>query len=207
MSLHRASTKPDWELVPPTERSVFQRAAAATHGIIAPANIVTAVGFGMVLYGLWLITLEAYLSGVMFLAAGRVLDVVDGAVAEATKTKSPLGEMLDAVVDKTSTLIAVIVLLAVGTIPWWVVAVLSLPQFIITGVIAYKKRRHVSTHPTRQGKLSMATAWIGIVGLVVSAGVDDSLAVVVISYGCVMLSFVLGLYAACQYARWERNAK
>lgn len=203
MNLHRASTKPDWEQVSDTERTSIQRMAAATHGIVTPPNIITAVGLVLVLYGLWHIIHEEGFIGVCIVAFGRLLDVVDGMVAELTKTKSLLGEMSDAVADKIGTLLTVAALFVVDAAPWWAILMLVLPQMIIPLIIAYKKRHGISVHPTRQGKLSMATAWLGIIGLFV-ANTSSLVALDITAYTFVAISTVLGLYAAWQYAQWDR---
>lgn len=204
MNLHRASTKPDWERINDAERTGTQRIAAATRGIVTPANTITAVGLVMVLYGLWQIVNEEVIVGVIVVALGRLLDIVDGWVAELTKTKSLLGEMCDAVADKIGTLLTVATLFVVNVAPWWVIVMLVLPQVIIPLIIAYKKRRNISVHPTRQGKLSMAFAWLGIVGLFVSMDDSGITPLGVATYAFVAISTLLGLYAAWQYARWGR---
>lgn len=203
MNLHRASTKPDWERVSIEERTNIQRIAAATQGVVTPPNIITAIGLLMVLYGLWQIINQEVIIGITIVALGRLLDVVDGWVAELTKTKSLIGEMSDAVADKIGTLLTVIALFVARATPWWVIVMLILPQVTITLIIAYKKRQRISVHPTRQGKLSMAFAWLGIVGLFVSMDTGGITPLDVATYVFVAVSTLLGLYAAWQYARWE----
>lgn len=157
----------------------------------------------MVLYGLWQIINQEVIIGITIVALGRLLDVVDGWVAELTKTKSLIGEMSDAVADKIGTLLTVIALFVARATPWWVIVMLILPQVTITLIIAYKKRQRISVHPTRQGKLSMAFAWLGIVGLFVSMDTGGITPLDVATYVFVAVSTLLGLYAAWQYARWE----
>lgn len=200
MNLHRTSGTPDWENVTPSARNAFQKVAAATNGILSPANAISVIGLGLVIYGLAEVINQQFWLGLGLLAVGRLLDIVDGAVAEATQTKSPLGELFDAAADKIGTLLTVIALFAANVTYWWVIFALLIPQVIIPIVIFYKKQKGISVHPTRQGKLSMAAAWVGIVGLLVTKALNDATALTIIVYGVVGLSLMLGLYALWQYS-------
>jgi len=200
MNLHRTTGKADWEKVKPADRNVFQKASAATHGFASPANIITVIGLGIVVYGLALVLRGDYWLGLILLALGRLLDIVDGVVAESTGTKSPLGELFDAAADKIGTILTILALIVAGITYWWVIVALILPQVIIPLVALYKKRKHAKIHPTRQGKLSMASAWVGIVGLLVVKALNDFQPLAIVIYVIIGLSLVLGLYALWQYA-------
>lgn len=202
MDLHRTGKKPDWELVAASKRTAIQRLAFLTGGIITPPNVITFVGLVIVLYGLAALLEQHYWTGLLALAIGRLLDVADGVVAARTGTKSPLGELLDAAVDKIGTLLTIIVFIVAGISFWWLVALLLLPQAIIPLVIFYKRARNIRIHPTRAGKLSMATLWVGLVGLIVIKAMElvwmHPLALFV--YLISALSVALGLYALWQYS-------
>jgi phosphatidylglycerophosphate synthase len=204
MNLHRTSGTPDWATVKAADRNVFQNMAAATGGVASPANIITIIGLGMVIYGLVAILQQQFWAGLALLVSGRLLDVVDGLVAEATHTKSPLGELFDAAADKIGTLLTIVVLLFADITHWWVIMALIAPQILITLVILYKKSKGIGVHPTRQGKLSMAAAWAGIVGVLFAEALHDPLALTLAVYAIVAVSVILGLYALWQYAT-DRN--
>ncbi len=202
MNLHRTTGKPDWDSIHTADRTSFQRVAARTNGIVTPANIITIFGFGIVLYGLWAILSQQFWIGLIALAIGRLLDVVDGWVANATGTKSPLGELLDAAVDKIGTLLTIVIFFIAQVTYWWVIILLVLPQVAIPLVSFYKRRKGIKIHPTRIGKFSMASAWVGLVGLLVVRALGltwpDGLVVFVDLF--VILSFILGIYALWQYS-------
>jgi phosphatidylglycerophosphate synthase len=200
MNLHRTSGTPDWANVKVADRNVFQNLAAATRGIMSPANVITVIGLGIVVYGLVAIMQQQFWTGLVFLAIGRLLDIVDGLVAEATHTKSPLGELFDAVADKIGTLLTIAVLLIAGVAHWWVIMALIVPQIAITLLILYKKSKGVGVHPTRQGKISMAAAWMGIVGLLLAKALDNPAMLTAAVYAIIASSVILGLYALWQYA-------
>ena len=203
MNLHRASTQADWQAIKPTERNLFQRVAAATMGVVSPGNVISLVGFILVIIGLSYLLDERYLLSLVLLAVGRLLDVADGAVAEATGTKSPLGEIVDATIDKLVTVMTVIAILLTDLAAWWVVAALVILQISIGLVVFIRRSRGSRIHPTRTGKLSMATAWIGIVGLILIEALNGQLVVVSTVYGFIVLSLVLGVVALCQYATFR----
>src|SRR6478609_9535796 len=108
MKLHRVTGKADWENVALGERTFFQKIASYSSGVLTPANIVSLLGLSMVVFGLVLLLQGQSWAGVALLVIGRLLDIVDGAVAEATGTKSPLGEIVDASFDKLSTVLTII---------------------------------------------------------------------------------------------------
>lgn len=202
MNLHRTTGKPDWHALKTSDYNLFQKVAASTRGIVTPANIITAIGLGLVIYGLISILAQHYWLGLGLLAIGRLLDIIDGVVAEATGTKSPLGEFLDASVDKIGTLLTIIVLFIAATNQWWAITLILLPQLIIPFMTLYKRTRGIAVHPTRPGKLSMVAAWVSIVGLLVIKAAEGSNITPVLSiFVCAfaVLSFVLGSYALWQY--------
>lgn len=200
MNLHRSSAKPDWEKIQPASYNWFQKVAAATHSIATPANIISIIGFGVVIYGLVAILNSHFWLGLILLALGRLLDIVDGVVAEATQTKSPLGEMVDATIDKVGTLLTIIVLFVAQVTYWWVIVALLIPQIIIPIVIFYKRQKGIKVHPTRPGKLSMALAWVGIVGLLVARALSTVPVIAIVVDIIIVASLILGLYALWQYA-------
>lgn len=200
MNLHRTTGKPDWEAIKPSKRNVFQKVAAATHSIVTPPNIITVIGLAIVIYGLIEIINQNFWVGVSALVVGRLLDIVDGAVAEATHTKSPTGEIFDAAADKIGTILTIVALFAANVANWWVIALLLIPQAIIPLVSFYKRRKGIQVHPTRQGKLSMAALWAAIAGLLLTKALGDPAVLAAFTYVFIVIAVVLGFYALWQYA-------
>lgn len=200
MNLHRASKKPDWENVDVASRNVFQKIASRTHGVVTPANVISVFGLALVIFGLLSVLRDDIWIGVGAVAFGRLLDVVDGWVAEATGTKSLLGEAVDAVIDKLGTLLTIAVLFVLNIAPWWVIVALLIPQSIAPFIAFYKKQKGVTPHPTRSGKLSMATAWAGIIGLFLLYIGWQSMILLTAVYIVIGLSLLFGLYALWKYA-------
>lgn len=201
MDLHRTTKKPDWQKRKSSEYNIFQRVAARTDGILSPANIVTLIGFGVVLYGLVAILQKQFWLGLILIGIGRLFDIADGFVAQATHTKSPIGELFDAVADKVGTFLTIIVLVVAQVTSWWIIIALVVPQVVISGITLYRRQRGRRMHPSRSGKLSMAAAWGGIVGVIIMKATDEPLWLAIGVYALVAVSFLLGSYAVVQYAK------
>jgi phosphatidylglycerophosphate synthase len=201
MKLHRSNTKPDWELIDETKRNPWQKAAARTVGILTPGNIATAIGIALVIYGLLAILDREYWWGVLLIIVGRLCDLLDGWLAEATRTKSPLGEMLDASIDKIGTIMTVVVFYIAGLATWWLLTLILLPHVIIILISVNARRKNVKLHPSRTGKVSMAAVWVALFGLILIRTFDwpawslGSITVYVVA----MASIALGAFAAIGY--------
>jgi len=202
MNLHRTKKQPDWELIKPADRSSIQKVAAATNGYLTPPNVITIIGLGLVLYGIYALLNQDFLIAFTALLIGRALDILDGYVADKTGTKSPLGELFDAAVDKIGTLLTIAAFFLAAVAPWWVVVLVLLPQVIIPLVIFYKRTKKIHVHPTRAGKLSMALTWVGLLELIAVRALDFSWPhiIVITVYAIVFASTILGFYALWQYS-------
>lgn len=175
MNLHRTGNAPQWETVAPEDRNPFQQVAAATNGVITPANAVSAMGAGLVASGLKDIASGDITRGVVKVGAGRVADVVDGTTAEATGTKSPLGEAVDVVIDKGETAAALPVLVKADVLPKSAAGVIFAQNMANTAFSMIARRRGVQMHPSREGKLTTFGQWttIGLHGLAAVARDQD----------------------------------
>ena len=184
--------------------TMLQKVADVTNGVMTAGNMVTFLGFLVVLAGLQQILLHHYLAGAAALVIGRIADIADGWLADKTHTKSPLGELLDASTDKIVTLLTIVVLYVSHTAAWWVLAVLVLPHLIILAVTYRTVRRGGRLHPSHAGKLSMAFAWISLTGLVLIKAWNHPPLQFVVAIA-VTTSIVLGLYAGLHYGMVRRK--
>jgi cardiolipin synthase (CMP-forming) len=199
MNLHRTNGQPEWVSVEPSGYNLWQRVAAATHGYVTPGNMTTLCGLVLVMIGLVHIVAEEYWLGGVLVVIGRLLDLVDGWLADITHTKSPLGEIADAGADKIETFAAIAVLFAAALAPWWLLVALILPHVGIA-IIAYIARtKNVQLHPSRLGKISMALLWVALFGFIIVKGVDSG-ALSGVVYGVAVVSVLTTLYAAAGYA-------
>lgn len=208
MDLHRSSSMPDWASVPESKKNKWQRLAATTNGVVTPPNVITMIGFAVVLFGLCEILLQHFWLGGLSLGFGRLLDIADGLVAEYTSTKSPLGELLDATIDKIGTFLTMIVFFIASIAPRPLLILLLLPQVVISAISLAATHRHIRLHPSRTGKLSMASMWVSLVGYVFVRGLHPSSAHVLswIVGALAVVSIAIGIYTAAGYARDFKSA-
>lgn len=207
MNLHHSPDEAEWESVTAGSRTALQRLAYATHGVITPGNLVTAAGFMLVIAGLWQLIEERYVAAMILVIIGRSADILDGILADITATKSPLGEALDAGLDKLSTFLTIAVFLITAIVPAGVVGVIVLPHFLVAGLTLFARARGVRLHPSRAGKAGMAALGAGLVGFIAGKAVNVPLSdgLWYFSYVAVLVSVVLGIYAFCGYAKEFRQ--
>ncbi len=162
MNLHRAGTEGQWTSVPPEDQNPYQKIAAATNGVVTPGNAVSLAGAGLVASGLKDVGQGETSKGVVKIGAGRAFDLLDGTVAERTGTKSPVGEAMDVVVDKTELAAAVPTLVKADVLPRSAAAVITAQNLAITGFSAVAKRRGAEIHTSAEGKKAMFAQWFGV---------------------------------------------
>lgn len=163
IDLHRSAKVPQWELVEPSKRNIWQRWSAKTHGWLSPANLVSFGGAALFLDGLYDYSQGQKGVGFAKMVVGGAADWVDGKVAHATKTKSPLGEIVDASLDKIKLAGALIVFgvtEVVPVVPLVAVTAQNAANVVFTGIA---KHRGKEIHAELPNKL---TPWIqGGVGM------------------------------------------
>lgn len=81
----------------PEDLNAWQKVSEATGTVVTPANALDSIAFGGSMYGIQ--KLKTW-KGIGITATSFGADFVDGKIARATKTESPLGESIDAVGDK-----------------------------------------------------------------------------------------------------------
>jgi phosphatidylglycerophosphate synthase len=203
MNLHRIETQTEWDSLKKENRNHWQRIANSTHGALTPGNIITLGGLILVFYGLWHIASGDTWTGLVSLVLGRACDLFDGWVAEATGTKSFLGELFDASADKIATILTLTTLGITGIIPWLIIAGLVIPHLLIPVIIYFKRRKSVKTHPSPIGKLSMAAVWISVAGYLLNSALVDNLpeALLVAVFVITAFAIISGFYTLLGYLR------
>lgn len=162
--LHRvaASKQADWEGLGSSELNPWQRTAISTHGLLTIGNVLTFLGFTLVIMGIILTAREHFVSGTFLIGCGRLLDYADGIAADMTRTKSRLGASFDEVADAIGLGTLLVVLLSEHILPLAVVLIIGLPKAInaVSWVIA--KARHIRVNTTAQSKVATFIIWCGI---------------------------------------------
>lgn len=211
MEWHLSTAKPEWEGVKPGKRNRWQRLAVRTHGFVTPGNMTSFIGVALVFVGLVAIWYEAYWLSFMLLAVGRICDIADGLVAHRTRTKSPLGEAVDATCDKIGALATLVVYTAASFL-WWPAALLIGAQNLLNsliGLIGHQRRYEL--HPLPAGKVSTVGEWIALLGLglLAAMGGEQTSPLGLAWYSVLGASLVLGAYATFGYFRlfWKESRR
>lgn len=206
-SLHRTGHLADWEMTPKNKRNIWQRVAFSTKGILTPANVISVIGAILVFLGLFYIFTNELALGFVCVAVGRFADLLDGAVAQATGTKSSVGEAVDAGLDKIIIFVAIVAFFVTGIVPLWAAVIITLRNLIIMTLGLLGKAHRVTLHPSRAGKYAAATEWSAILLfiLAVAFGGQNWQGAEVASFAvaCVFLiiTVLLGCLAIKNYAK------
>jgi len=203
MELHRASKQPDWEKVPQAEQRIVQKIAAKTAGVVTPGNAVSVAGLFLTHSGLIDIKRSQFLRGTARVAVGRALDIADGYVADKTGTKSPLGEKVDATIDKILMADALWFLYKKDIIPTKAAILIGGQNMVNTVATAIATLRGNEIHSSREGKITTAMQWAAIGGYCL-----DTIAQSNIRYaadGMMVASTALGAYVNVDYMQTALN--
>lgn len=213
MQMHRiVKQKPDWAYVAVNERNLWQRLACASHGVLTLANIVTLFALAFVVSGVVLIVDGIYLLGFVFIATGRLLDLADGAIAERTQTKGPLGEALDSIADKIAFLLVFIVFALEGIMTLWLLAGLVVLQSANSVIVIVKKLKGEAVHTARWGKYASLLLWLTVgmfsVVFLLEASYLASiyrLIVNILAHVFYILTVAFGLFTTTSYLQFKKN--
>lgn len=205
LGLHMANTA-DWEGIDKRSLNRWQKIAAGSNGVLTPGNVISLLGGIAALYGLFIIADGEIVDGLIFLTLGRIADLADGIIADYTKTKSPLGEIVDAGTDKIVIAAALIILGALELIPWIILIFIAAQNIanVISSVLARLRSKRL--HPSRLGKLSAAFSWVTIILYplgdwlrqdIAPDGGKILMAISIISFG---IYIIIGFRASLSYA-------
>lgn len=201
MKLHRVGKRADWDRLKARNRNNWQKVAVKTHGIITPGNIISMVGFGLVVSGLWFMYIDQVLLGVLMVGVGRLLDIADGMLADKTGTKSPLGEVVDATIDKAEIALALPVLVITQVLlPWQALVIVALHALNVV-LIFITKVRGMLPHASQSGKYATTVQWVAIVLYGVIKNNPSLRSISWLSHAVFNLALILGLVTIYGYAK------
>lgn len=173
--------------------------------VFSPANIVTVVGFGLVVYGSMRLNTAA---GFWMVLVGRLLDLLDGPIARRTHT-SRLGAVLDATVDKFTVLSITVGLLAYSLAPTIIVGYILLQNLLIAAMNIVSAQRKIAVDTTRAGKLNIFLQMCCMIAFAGSAVVTGWLHAVLVgvAYAAVLCSLPAAVRATTDYAAHLRSGR
>lgn len=192
--MHRVGRTADWFEIPHEQQNYWQRHAKRSNGWLTPGNAVSLCGFILVLGGLASLLYEQSWLGFALVVLGRCADLLDGAVADKTGTKSPLGEAVDATFDKFELLFALIVFFVAGVIPLGAILAVAGVNLAIAVTSVRARFLKIQLQPSRTGKVATAIQWFAI-SLYLLAGALHSLPVLYAAHGMIIVSVLVALVA------------
>lgn len=197
MNLHTSREKPDWEYGSAGTMTRWQAIAVTTHGVITPGNIISVTGLAIVIWGSILLYHGDTASGLLLVLLGRIMDLLDGIVAEATKTKSQLGEAVDTTCDKLSVFVTSFAAYVVGLFSPFLIITLILHHGF-TAIYSLLFARRYGIHTTRFGKYAMFASWVAIISSLFSTIHQGTILTIVITV-ITFLYAIMALVACTDY--------
>lgn len=189
--------KPDWEYINRDRLTRWQSVALTSHGVITPANIISILGLVLVAVGSIYIYHSNISMGLILILTGRAMDLIDGLVAEYTKTKSPFGEIVDTSCDKLGIVILIVTAytLDLFTAPLLVTLVL---HHGFTALFSVLFARRYNIHTTPIGKYAMFGSWAIIIFALYATAYESSLLHILVNV-CTAAYITVALAACASY--------
>ena len=136
----------------------------------------------------------------LVLALGSITDYFDGMLARRWDQVTRLGQLLDPIADRLSTVTVLVVFLVRGIVPLWFVALLVLRDVVLTVQMAQLKGRGVTGLPVNWvGKAATFNLMLSFPLLLWGAGATSGLELLVRSVGWAFALWGAGLYL---YSGW-----
>lgn len=143
------------------ERSILQKIAEGSGGLVTPANCIDAIAFaGVIKYAPELDRLQ----GIVMVGASYAADMVDGIVARSTGTTSKIGEAFDAAGDKIKTAYTAAHIARLDLAPRTLLAAVALQNIANTGAVIYDRLHNRTPQITvsKPGKRSTFSNTLGL---------------------------------------------
>ncbi len=102
------------------------------------------------------------IAAIVFIVAS-ITDFLDGKIARKYNLITNLGKFLDSLADKMLVIAVLIALVAVGRISAWLLAIIVLREFMVTGIRLLASKEGVVMAAKMIGKIKTATQMIAII--------------------------------------------
>ncbi len=134
---------------------------------------------------------------IIFVAAA-ITDLVDGYIARKYQLVTTMGKFLDPIADKLIVNTAMILMIPLGRIPAWIVAITIMRDLVVDGVRSIASSEGLFIQASRLGKKKTLAQIIAVTALLIHYpifGVDAHLVGTIILY----IAFVLTIYSGANY--------
>jgi cardiolipin synthase len=146
----------------------------------------------------------------LVMALGGITDFLDGFLARRWNQISRVGQLLDPIADRLSTLAVLIVFLARGVVPWWFVVLLVGRDVVLAVKLAGLRRRGITGLPVNfVGKAATFNLLLSFPLLLwgVSAVAGPAMVARVLGWALAIWGAGLYLYSAGLYVRQSRQVR
>ena len=112
---------------------------------------------------LWGIPLTYLIIDLIFIIAS-ITDKLDGYIARSRNQVTTFGKFLDPIADKILVIVAMLMLVGSGKIPYWIPAIVVIREFMVSGyrLVAVQKNGNVIA-ASIWGKIKTATQMVGLI--------------------------------------------
>jgi CDP-diacylglycerol--glycerol-3-phosphate 3-phosphatidyltransferase len=134
---------------------------------------------------------------ILFVAAS-LTDLLDGYIARKYQMITTMGKFLDPIADKLIINTAMILMIPIGRIPAWIVAITIMRDLIVDGIRSIASSDGLFIQASRLGKQKTLAQIIAVTALMINypfLGADTHLVGIVILY----IAFVLTIYSGADY--------
>ena len=101
----------------------------------------------------------------LFFSAASLTDLLDGYIARQQNSETPIGKLLDPLADKLLINSAFIMLIPLGRVPAWVVALIVGREVAVTGLRGIASLEGLVIAASKWGKAKMIFQTIALIGL------------------------------------------
>lgn len=134
---------------------------------------------------------------ILFVAAS-ITDLVDGYIARKYELVTTMGKFLDPIADKLIVNTAMILMIPIGRIPAWIVAITIMRDLIVDGVRSISSSEGLYIQASRLGKQKTLAQIFAVTALMIHYpifGIDAHLVGTIILY----IAFLLTIYSGANY--------
>lgn len=134
---------------------------------------------------------------ILFVAAS-ITDFVDGYIARKYELVTTMGKFLDPIADKLIVNTAMILMIPIGRIPAWIVAITIMRDLIVDGVRSISSSEGLYIQASRLGKQKTLAQIFAVTALLIHypiLGIDAHFVGMIILY----IAFLLTIYSGSNY--------
>ncbi len=138
-----------------------------------------------------------FLGGLLFSIAAAT-DLLDGYIARKTGQVTKTGILLDPIADKLLVISALIIFVDMATIPAWIAIVITVREFVVTGLRIGALSKDVVIPAEKGGKIKTAAQIASIIILFLDRTLID-IDLYGIGIALLWIAMVLGIISGVQY--------